>query len=184
MAFDGRRLWGVASMRPQHITAENFRLPESATGCTIRFNEAAAYHCGKRASAGRGGGRRTSCFNEAAAYHCGKPRLAGARIGVWASFNEAAAYHCGKPLRDEDSGRRGGAASMRPQHITAENCGASSTRYPACGRFNEAAAYHCGKLPLRPQAVEVVEASMRPQHITAENVAAVGAAVWVFRELQ
>ena len=36
-------------------------------------------------------------FNEAAAYHCGKLE-ARERCGPrWCGFNEAAAYHCGKP---------------------------------------------------------------------------------------
>ena len=37
-----------------------------------------------------------------------------------ARFNEAAAYHCGK-LRLGAARERDRAASMRPQHITAEN---------------------------------------------------------------
>ena len=36
-----------ASMRPQHITAENAHAPERAGLLSVCFNEAAAYHCGK-----------------------------------------------------------------------------------------------------------------------------------------
>ena len=38
-----------------------------------------------------------SRFNEAAAYHCGKrEKLMGIVTTLHRSFNEAAAYHCGK----------------------------------------------------------------------------------------
>ena len=36
-------------MRPQHITAENFLGITDSSGNLSGFNEAAAYHCGKRA---------------------------------------------------------------------------------------------------------------------------------------
>ena len=44
-------------MRPQHITAENVGCVQNASRISSRFNEAAAYHCGKLAAAGveRGG---------------------------------------------------------------------------------------------------------------------------------
>ena len=46
----------------------------------------------------------TKCFNEAAAYHCGKrpvqPRLRPRR----GRFNEAAAYHCGKLMNERGHG--------------------------------------------------------------------------------
>ena len=35
-------------MRPQHITAENSRTVGTIDSPVARFNEAAAYHCGKR----------------------------------------------------------------------------------------------------------------------------------------
>ena len=35
-------------MRPQHITAENLAVRLRRSGAGTRFNEAAAYHCGKR----------------------------------------------------------------------------------------------------------------------------------------
>ena len=35
-------------MRPQHITAENFRRAGTPVEGMSSFNEAAAYHCGKR----------------------------------------------------------------------------------------------------------------------------------------
>ena len=110
-------------MRPQHITAENNTRPPASCVFSGCFNEAAAYHCGKLESADAGK-VRTWCFNEAAAYHCGKRRRPAGR----------------------DQIRR--AASMRPQHITAEN--------PPVGGRQELLA----------------DASMRPQHITAENFAA------------
>ena len=92
----------AASMRPQHITAENHYFEHIRISKHRRFNEAAAYHCGKRGIwwdlVGTGGiasmrpqhitaenrarapaRRRRACrFNEAAAYHCGK-RDAGVR---------------------------------------------------------------------------------------------------------
>ena len=85
-----------------------------------RFNEAAAYHCGKPTS------RREPCqppnrFNEAAAYHCGKRTRRSGCLIRHRSFNEAAAYHCGKLTRGRGEAHGGACASMRPQHITAEN---------------------------------------------------------------
>ena len=140
-----------ASMRPQHITAENparrrGRPRASADG----FNEAAAYHCGKPTGRRARGRRGRTRFNEAAAYHCGKPSASRHRshtITAGTRFNEAAAYHCGKPSdassRIPDRLR----ASMRPQHITAENRGGEMANIERV----------------------VTYASMRPQHITAEN---------------
>ena len=93
----------ATSMRPQHITAENSQ-PQLRLGDTIHhFNEAAAYHCGKRR-------RRT-------------PHAEGRR-----HFNEAAAYHCGKRRPAAGVIRPGADTSMRPQHITAENCGTRCRR--------------------------------------------------------
>ena len=85
-------------------------------------------------------------------------------------FNEAAAYHCGKRVLAVPAHPARQTASMRPQHITAEN----RLQIPAAGipfgRFNEAAAYHCGKRGVSaPPARRTPPASMRPQHITAEN---------------
>ena len=89
-------------MRPQHITSENWAGLGRVNRHRDGFNEAAAYHCGKRGPdaqgdacvagasmrpqhitaenagamlGGRHWGRR---FNEAAAYHCGKRPVAGA----------------------------------------------------------------------------------------------------------
>ena len=107
-------------MRPQHITAENLSIFLRLAGADPSFNEAAAYHCGK-------------------------PLPSSRSLRTPSGFNEAAAYHCGKP--DARSGRlhRYSVASMRPQHITAENLEQQSLSR-ACGSgFNEAAAYHCGK---------------------------------------
>ena len=59
-------------MRPQHITAENRRLGLLHGAPSAGFNEAAAYHCGKRRTVCRGPSPSMGCFNEAAAYHCGK----------------------------------------------------------------------------------------------------------------
>ena len=58
-------------MRPQHITAENQGGRDIQILRFPRFNEAAAYHCGKRSPPGRGRSNPRR-FNEAAAYHCGK----------------------------------------------------------------------------------------------------------------
>ena len=88
---------------------------------------------------------RMGSFNEAAAYHCGKRPSICRPSARPAGFNEAAAYHCGKRPRTAAAGRARGDASMRPQHITAENARTSlSTCWTQSG-FNEAAAYHCGK---------------------------------------
>ena len=46
-AADAGRPAGHASMRPQHITAENSRPESVPVRKSTRFNEAAAYHCGK-----------------------------------------------------------------------------------------------------------------------------------------
>ena len=40
-------------MRPQHITAENHQVSRGRSARPDRFNEAAAYHCGKPATAQR-----------------------------------------------------------------------------------------------------------------------------------
>ena len=47
MSYDGLLRVTVASMRPQHITAENTIRWSCARVQAQRFNEAAAYHCGK-----------------------------------------------------------------------------------------------------------------------------------------
>ena len=60
-------------------------------------------------------------------------------------------------------------ASMRPQHITAENVNLEDRTMLNASCFNEAAAYHCGKPAIFFQAAVPAPASMRPQHITAEN---------------
>ena len=139
--------WGAAdaaSMRPQHITAENRTEQRVLPRSPVRFNEAAAYHCGKP----RGWIRRPgtgSSFNEAAAYHCGKPRGTRWSPATTSCFNEAAAYHCGKPRTGGVGVAGERAASMRPQHITAENRSVGRWPLSGGGRFNEAAAYHCGK---------------------------------------
>ena len=63
----------LASMRPQHITAENPRPRWTSRSRATRFNEAAAYHCGKPPVAAGMDASMARGFNEAAAYHCGKP---------------------------------------------------------------------------------------------------------------
>ena len=49
-ARDGENHHGYigASMRPQHITAENYVHVAGVVSAAEGFNEAAAYHCGKR----------------------------------------------------------------------------------------------------------------------------------------
>ena len=138
-------------MRPQHITAEN-PFPHGHDGDVAgRFNEAAAYHCGKRGKIGKKGKRRI-CFNEAAAYHCGKrdDRLEEWRAVPGASMRP---QHITAENRRDDHGRRIGVllASMRPQHITAENVPGPRVGRLGPGCFNEAAAYHCGKRRSRPR---------------------------------
>ena len=134
----------VASMRPQHITAET-------------------PHPWRRPA------RRRRGFNEAAAYNCGNRKAYAVRATYRRCFNEAAAYNCGNRAHaDHRPARRG--ASMRPQHITAETLRLAPPPPPGAGGFNEAAAYNCGN-PLRsPLAYRRDRrASMRPQHITAET---------------
>ena len=65
-------------------------------------------------------------------------------------FNEAAAYHCGKRRRRSGSNPER-LASMRPQHITAENEDGPQLGGRDAVSFNEAAAYHCGKHALTPR---------------------------------
>ena len=113
-----------ASMRPQHITAENLRLGAA------RERDRAASMRPQHITAENG-----SAFE--------RPVAAGP------SFNEAAAYHCGK-RKAPGRNRAMRAASMRPQHITAEN------------------------LPARLRSDADCAASMRPQHITAENERSTG----------
>ena len=85
------------------------------------------------------------------------------------SFNEAAAYNCGKRVPVGRLRAAFDAASMRPQHITAENDEGEDNEGSAAGCFNEAAAYNGGKLRELVAPDRHAEASMRPQHITAEN---------------
>ena len=81
-------------------------------------------------------------------------------------------------------GERQRPASMRPQHITAENLVGAYAANRAIGRFNEAAAYHCGKLAGVADGRVRAGASMRPQHITAENLRAEGRIEALRAELQ
>ena len=99
-------------------------------------------------------------------------------------FNEAAAYHCGKPDAETRTRARHAQASMRPQHITAEN-----GILPLVHRGG-------GPASMRPQHItaenrietaspgEYLSASMRPQHITAENSTGIGAASCAATPLQ
>ena len=156
-------------MRPQHITAENAPGSRRPSGRRRGFNEAAAYHCGKPSWTGISTDTSARRFNEAAAYHCGKLVMREWKEVEGGGFNEAAAYHCGKrgalrgvpaPARASmrpqhitaENGQRhrsgsrvSGVASMRPQHITAENSSPPRTPDGGGDGFNEAAAYHCGK---------------------------------------
>ena len=72
-----------------------------------------------------------TCFNEAAAYHCGKHTTTTEPLVKRMCFNEAAAYHCGKPADRVLQGLPAGVASMRPQHITAENANVGAQDAPA-----------------------------------------------------
>ena len=118
-----RREHSRASMRPQHITAENRGERGIDYIHKTRFNEAAAYHCGKPS-----GGRLAACSTAAASM---RPQHITAENHLAQisyrrpsfSFNEAAAYHCGKPRLRPRAGGLCRNASMRPQHITAENLG-------------------------------------------------------------
>ena len=79
-------------MRPQHITAENalqVTYPDMARTC---FNEAAAYHCGKRRTDATGAARSTPASmrpQHITAENGNTPEWN--RIAGWC-FNEAAAY--------------------------------------------------------------------------------------------
>ena len=133
----------AASMRPQHITAENARAEARAAAQSGGFNEAAAYHCGKRAI-GATPQCDPSCFNEAAAYHCGKRGAIGRNSKVRPASMRP------QHITAENRAPRHGPgperlASMRPQHITAENAASIPFVTSRSAGFNEAAAYHCGK---------------------------------------
>ena len=127
----------MASMRPQHIAAENREKTNSPA--------------------------QRDSFNEAAAYRCGKRRLTWRACANFGGFNEAAAYRCGKRggVRAVDRLRR---ASMRPQHIAAENAAGRRQPVRRPGGFNEAAAYRCGK--------PGTSRSSRPRHPARFNEAA------------
>ena len=157
-------------MRPQHITAENSARRSRAPPRTECFNEAAAYHCGKPGASARGWRSGPTSFNEAAAYHCGKPATDGlAAPDQRASMRPQHITAENMPVIPQTAAAVG--ASMRPQHITAENMNYERLIIHNCGCFNEAAAYHCGKPVVGVESNETVEtASMRPQHITAENL--------------
>ena len=163
---------GGASMRPQHITAENFRMQARAAHvgplrASMRPQHITAENSGWRA---RWAGERRR-FNEAAAYHCGKrgrPSASRTSLACRASMRPqhitAENFTAPIPIVRRLS------ASMRPQHITAENPTRPTSGTPAPPCFNEAAAYHCGKRRrVGRLAAEWPWASMRPQHITAEN---------------
>ena len=130
-------------MRPQHITAENRVVGRRGDPPRPGFNEAAAYHCGKLLAEQVYEHSRPG-FNEAAAYHCGK-RCERARL---LAVGEASMRPQHITAENEDECRQdpdGNGASMRPQHITAENGGTRPEHPSTPPGFNEAAAYHCGK---------------------------------------
>ena len=110
-------------MRPQHITAENTAAWTVTHLGDYRFNEAAAYHCGKPGVAVLVGAIRREASM--------RPQHITAENTVRNVL--AHAIFC---------------ASMRPQHITAENDMDGNVKRLEIGGFNEAAAYHCGKHPL------------------------------------
>ena len=159
----------VASMRPQHIAAENRSPSAPPATADPGFNEAAAYRCGKPPRTRYIPARCSARFNEAAAYRCGKPRWRARRSAWSGCFNEAAAYRCGKPEAVARPEIAQIDASMRPQHIAAENLPGRARRASGTGRFNEAAAYRCGKHRRATGRRRLQPASMRPQHIAAEN---------------
>ena len=111
-------------MRPQHITAENER-SHGAGARIIPASMRPQHITAENIPDPAPECKAIASFNEAAAYHCGKPHLGG---GGGGGDHERAS------------------ASMRPQHITAENAVAALQRGSVGRRgFNEAAAYHCGK---------------------------------------
>ena len=125
-----------ASMRPQHITAENRGSLRLRRRVPDGFNEAAAYHCGKRAHVQRraSGAARTR-FNEAAAYHCGKPDGAGDEVAALRRASMRPQHITAENAHESHSGCRLVGASMRPQHITAENRAISRASSSACDRL-------------------------------------------------
>ena len=163
-----------ASMRPQHITAENLHA-QGRRGIALRASMRPQHITAENPSPGASNeSAPAGCFNEAAAYNCGKRESnRGPRCRCGCGFNEAAAYNCGKPQIAAHRRQHLRGASMRPQHITAENRYVrllSGTGYPC---FNEAAAYNCGKRAATATVPALAAgASMRPQHITAENAGA------------
>ena len=82
-------------MRPQHITAENLGVPVPLDAAGGGFNEAAAYHCGKRHDH----------------HESQSPDAASMRPQHITAEND----------RVDHPRAEGAEASMRPQHITAEN---------------------------------------------------------------
>ena len=97
-----------ASMRPQHITAENPASWSDRRSTPTGFNEAAAYHCGKR---------EDPCLLTHAL-------LASMRPQHITAENE----------QIRSAGRVAEGASMRPQHITAENEGRGDVYYQSYSR--------------------------------------------------
>ena len=156
-------------MRPQHITAENgSALCERAHGRRA-FNEAAAYHCGKRGPCPSPSSWRRA-FNEAAAYHCGKPRRPVRHDGSPAPPSMRPQHITAENESLLRRARRDRSPSMRPQHITAENpdphgAGAGGGDDPSM-RPQHITAENPQRLSLH---VRLEVPSMRPQHITAEN---------------
>ena len=132
-----------ASMRPQHITAENFVPSADWNVRSSCFNEAAAYNCGERLRQ-QLQGVNSDGFNEAAAYNCGEPPGPGCSSSPGpARFNEAAEYNCGEPR----AGLTAVAAARSFNEAAAYNCGERGGRRRRRWRgrrFNEAAAYNCG----------------------------------------
>ena len=91
--------------------------------------------------------------------------------GLILGFNEAAAYHCGKrAVRSADLLRQR-RASMRPQHITAENVSAAAPTSRSSALASMRPQHITAENPA-PQGLGAGQrrASMRPQHITAENL--------------
>ena len=107
-------------MRPQHITAENAGAARSAAAGAANFNEAAAYHCGKRV--------RPLADPLLEVRTSMRPQHITAENVVVALGSDRDVATSMRPQHitaenDAIAPRRGERAStsMRPQHITAEN---------------------------------------------------------------
>ena len=158
-----------ASMRPRRMAAENAAGPAYAPRAGGCFNEAAANGRGKHTPCAAPPPRRGRRFNEAAANGRGKLCKKRPAHRARRGFNEAAANGRGKHAQRLMELLVGGAASMRPRRMAAEN--RSGVQFPppppnASMRPRRMAAEN---VQVQAQVRAGQEASMRPRRMAAEN---------------